>query len=73
MVLFTLYLQVSISVSVYEYPDLQCPAHSQWDYRAKEYCNITENYLCLYDVNEKHFLELCEKDPAYDTAGDALF
>lgn len=48
---------------------LNCPFHSQWNIRAKDVCNISDRYLCLYDANKMLNVEACRIEPQLDAPG----
>lgn len=48
---------------------LNCPFHSQWDFRAKELCNISNQYYCLYDANKMQNVETCRDRPQFEAPG----
>lgn len=46
-----------------------CPDKLMWTLRAKQLCGVKDNYMCLYDTNERSFRELCKEAPEFHRPG----
>lgn len=68
------YLQIQTTLYGYEEAfTLQCLNHSQWNLRAKSFCNVSERYYCLYDENKRRNVEGCQDEPQFDAPGKCFF
>lgn len=52
---------------------LKCPVQAHWTHRSESLCHSGENYCCLYDQNEKNYIEFCRKNPDFEAPGNVLF
>ncbi|XP_052077391.1 uncharacterized protein LOC127715391 isoform X2 [Mytilus californianus] len=48
---------------------LHCPFNSQWKFKARGKCNISDTYQCLYDVNKLQNIESCRDRPHFEAPG----
>ncbi|CAC5355471.1 unnamed protein product [Mytilus coruscus] len=49
---------------------LTCPDSSQWNLRAKGFCNITKpTYYCLFDANSLHYKDFCRDKQDFHKPG----
>ncbi|XP_052077388.1 uncharacterized protein LOC127715390 isoform X3 [Mytilus californianus] len=51
---------------------LHCPFPSQWYFRSKTLCHISDGYHCLYDANKKQNTEACRDGPQFEAPGHKL-
>ncbi|CAC5422996.1 unnamed protein product [Mytilus coruscus] len=50
---------------------LTCPESSQWNLRARAFCNITKPYYyCLYDANLFHYKDFCRDKEDFHKPGN---
>lgn len=47
----------------------RCPEKMTWNLRANDLCGVKDKYMCLYDVNEQQFRELCKEKPEFHRPG----
>lgn len=67
-----LFLVITLLLNYYEGYVFQCPHHAQWNLRAKEICNVTEKYYCLFDDNNKQYTEFCRESYNFEKSGYKL-
>ncbi|XP_052077387.1 uncharacterized protein LOC127715390 isoform X2 [Mytilus californianus] len=49
-----------------------CPFPSQWNFRAKGLCHLSDGYHCLYDANKVQNIEACRDGPQFEAPGNKL-
>lgn len=67
-----LFLVITLLLNYDEGYVFQCPHHAQWSLRAKEICNATEKYYCLFDDNNKQYKEFCRGSYDFEKSGYKL-
>lgn len=68
-----LYQYLQIQINLHELDDgftFHCPFPSQWNFRAKELCHLSDGYHCLYDTNKVQNIEACRDEPQFEAPGN---
>ncbi|XP_052076731.1 uncharacterized protein LOC127714719 [Mytilus californianus] len=65
-------LFIFVTTPVLSYRKLECPARTEWKFRAVSNCNISEGYHCLFNENTDEFEEFCDTRSYNDPAGHKL-
>ncbi|CAC5366235.1 unnamed protein product [Mytilus coruscus] len=48
---------------------LLCPVQSHWKHRENTLCNSSDSYVCVYDQNERNFIEFCHNNSIIENKG----